>query len=73
MRRSDVSILVMWSDIMVRVAAILLATLLAACGETTPNTIVSPALDSGIRSSNGGGERALGNQPNVGLTTRVTP
>ena len=30
-----------------------------------------PQLDSGITSNNGGGQRALGDIPNVGVTTRV--
>ena len=50
-----------------------LLSLLAACADGRPNTIVSPRLDSGITSSNGGGTRALGDQPNVGVTTRVGP
>lgn len=54
-----------------RAAAVLLAALLAACAGERPDTIVSPRLDSGITSSDGGGTRALGNQPNVGVTTRV--
>ena len=52
---------------------LLLLSLLAACADERPNTIVSPRLDSGITSSNGGGTRALGDQPNVGVTTRVGP
>ena len=50
-----------------------LLSLLAACADERPNTIVSPRLDSGITSSNGGGTRALGDQPNMGVTTRVGP
>ncbi len=56
-----------------RAAALLLATFLAACAYDRPDTVVSPQLDSGITSSNGGGARALGNQPNVGISTRVGP
>ena len=56
-----------------RVAIVAFATLLAACAEVRPDPVVSPQLDSGITSSNGGGQRALGNQPNVGVTTRVGP
>lgn len=56
-----------------RILPVLLALGLAACANEKPNTVVSPQLDSGITSSNGGGTRALGNQPNVGITTRVTP
>ena len=58
---------------MFRIFAILLASLLAACADTRPDPVVSPGLDSGITSSNGGGTRTLGNQPNVGVTTRVAP
>ena len=56
-----------------RIAAFILIGLLAACAEVRPDTTVSPQLDSGITSSNGGGQRALGNQPGVGVTTRVGP
>ncbi len=58
---------------MVRITAILLAGLLTACAHVQPNTVVSPQLDSGVRSSNGGGARALGNQPSVGVTTNLGP
>lgn len=44
---------------------------LGACAGERPQSTVSPGLDSGVTSSNGGGTRALGNQPNVGVTTRV--
>lgn len=56
-----------------RTAAFLLAILLAACADARPDPVVSSNLDSGITSSNGGGARALGNQPGVGMTTRVGP
>lgn len=46
---------------------------LAGCADIRPDTIVSPELESGITSNNGGGARALGNIPNVGVTTRVSP
>ena len=39
-------------------------------GVTDPrvgNGVVSPSLDSGVTSSNGGGARALGNTPNINL------
>lgn len=55
------------------VLAFSLISLLAACAYERPNTIVSPRLDSGITSSNGGGARVLGDQPNVGISTRVGP
>ena len=49
----------------------LLATLIvvSGCADLRPNSVVSPQLDSGITSSNGGGERALGNQLNFGIST----
>lgn len=56
---------------MTRLAALLTISLLAACADARPDTIVSPQLESGITSSNGGGTRALGNQPSVGITTRT--
>jgi hypothetical protein len=58
---------------MIRITAVLLAGLLAACSDIWPDTTVSPRLDSGITSSNGGGARALGNQPGASMTTRVGP
>ncbi len=59
---------------MIRFTAILLAGLLAACADVRPDTVVSPQLDSGVTSSNGGGARALGNQPGgIGVTTQVGP
>ena len=58
---------------MIRISAIFLAGLLAACSDVRPDTIVSPRLDSGVTSSNGGGARALNNQPGVGVTTTVGP
>lgn len=47
------------------VAVSLLSGGLAACSQQTPTV---NALDTGITSSNGGGQRALGNIPNVGRT-----
>ena len=63
---------------MIRTATLLLtgllaANLLTACAEVRPDPVVSPRLDSGITSRNGGGTRTLGNQPGVGVTTRVGP
>ena len=55
-------------------AAFALASLvLAACtGATGPQDTVSPQLDSGITSQNGGGMRALRNNNSVGgVTTPV--
>lgn len=54
-----------------RIAAFLLISLLAACADARPDPVVSPKLDSGITSNNGGGMRMLGNQPNMGVTTPV--
>ena len=49
-----------------------LALLMAGCADVRPDTIVSPRLDSGITSSNGGGARALGNGGSgVDVTTQV--
>lgn len=56
-----------------RAAPFVLAAILGACAHERPDTIVSPELESGITSSNGGGMRALGGQPDVGITTRVGP
>ena len=49
---------------------------LAACtpaqrsaADLDPQSTVSPKLDSGVTSNNGGGSRALGNNNNVGVTT----
>ena len=58
---------------MIRITAVLLTGLLAACSDIRPDTIVSPRLDSGITSSNGGGARALSDQPGASVTTRVGP
>ena len=58
---------------MTRIAAIFLVGLIAACSAIRPDTTVSPQLESGITSSNGGGTRALSNQPGASVTTRVGP
>lgn len=58
---------------MYRILPVLLALGLAACADAKHDSVASPRLDSGITSSNGGGMRALGNDPNVGVTTRVAP
>lgn len=53
---------------------ILAATLVlavAACSETRPSPVVSPRLDSGVTSNNGGGSRQLNNNQNMGVTTRT--
>ena len=56
-----------------RITALLLASLLAACADARPDTILSPRLDSGITSSNGGGMRALGDDLNLSINSRSTP
>ncbi len=53
--------------------ALLTACLFAACSADQPNTVVSPKLDSGITSSNGGGQRQLDNTQSIGVTTPTTP
>ncbi len=58
---------------MTRITAVFLAGLLAACSDIRPDTTVSPRLDSGITSSNGGGARALGNGTGASVTTRIGP
>ena len=55
------------------IIAPLAPSLLAACAGERPDTTVSPQLDSGITSSNGGGVRALGGVPNVCIITRTGP
>lgn len=52
-----------------RVLPVLLVLALAACADAKPDPVASPRLDSGITSSNGGGMRALGGDPNVTLST----
>lgn len=56
-----------------RFVALLPASLFAACADVRPDPDASPKLDSGITPKNGGGARMLGNQPNVGITTRTGP
>lgn len=48
---------------MIRQTAIFLGLglALAACGNSPQRPAISPALDSGVTSSNGGGTRTLGN------------
>lgn len=72
---------------MLRATAITIALGFAVCacnpqgGVTDPKVgsgIVSPSLDSGITSENGGGARALGNTPGVtlgrtGMTEKQAP
>ncbi len=59
---------------MVGLLGLLLAALACLTGcvkEPQPRTTVLRELDSGYTSSNGGGQGYLGNQVNVGVTTRV--
>jgi len=46
-------------------ATVALGLAVCACGEQRP--AISPRLDSGVTSSNGGGTRALGNSPNISI------
>ena len=59
--------------IMLRIFAVLLVSFVASCASVRPDPGRPPKLETGITSSNGGGARALGNQPNVGVTTRTAP
>jgi len=52
---------------------LMLASLPAARAYARPDPGLSLRLGSGIISSDGSGTRALGNQPNLGVTTRVGP
>jgi len=67
-----------WADVLrtfgmpVLAVALACAALLGCAGER-PQSATTPGLETGITSNNGGGERALGNQPNIGITTRVGP
>ena len=54
-------------------ACTLLCLGLTACAEERPQSTFTKGLDTGITASDGGGMRALGNQPNATVTTRVTP
>ncbi len=56
----------------VLVMALACAALLGCAGER-PQSTTTPGLETGITSNSGGGQRAMGNQPNVGVTTRVGP
>lgn len=54
-------------------AALLACLALGACAYEKPQSTVSPGLNSGITSNDGGGTRQLGNIPNVGITTQTAP
>lgn len=56
-----------------RYAALLIVLAAAGCADVRPDPVASPRLESGVTSSGGGGAQATGNQPNVGVTTRVAP
>lgn len=45
------------------------ACVAAACSAVRPDTVVSPQLDSGITSSNGGGARVVNSSPGLAITT----
>jgi len=53
------------------IAASACVAALAGCASERPQSTVSPGLDSGVTSSNGGGMRATGNVLNQGVTTKV--
>lgn len=53
------------------IAVAFACTALLGCAGERPQSTTTPGLETGITSNNGGGTRALGNQPNVGITTRV--
>ena len=52
---------------MLRTIVTTVALGLAVCACGPQRSAIDPKLDSGVSSSNGGGTRALGNNPNVGL------
>jgi hypothetical protein len=56
---------------MTRLLPLLALALLAACADARQAPLASPQLDSGVTASRGGGEQTLGNQPSIGITTRV--
>lgn len=56
---------------MIRLLPLVALVLMASCADARRSPVSSPQLESGVTSSRGGGEQTLGNQPNVGITTRV--
>jgi len=50
--------------------ALACAALMGCAGER-PQSTTTPGLETGITSSNGGGQRALGNQVNESITVRT--
>ncbi len=55
------------------IAVALACAALLGCAGERPQSTTTPGLETGITSNNGGGQRALSNQPNVGITTRIGP
>jgi len=55
------------------IAVALACAALLGCAGERPQSVTTPGLETGITSNNGGGPRALGNQPDIGITTRVSP
>ncbi len=56
-----------------RIIALLTACIVAACSAEQPSTATAPKLETGITSSNGGGQRQLDNTQSIGVTTPTTP
>ena len=67
-----------WADMMNTsklpiIAVALACAALLGCAAERPQSTTTPGLETGITSSNGGGQRTLGNQPSIGVTTGVGP
>lgn len=61
-------------DLLPRLGAVVLAGgLLAGCAYARPDPVSSPGLESGVIAGSGGGARALGNQVDMGVTSRTGP
>ena len=54
------------------VAMLVVLVGLAGCAAERPDRVVSPRLDSGVTSNNGGGQRALGDTLDEGVAVRET-
>ena len=54
-------------------AAIACLAALAGCAGEKPQSTFTHGLDTGITSSDGGGQRALGNTVDLDVTTRTQP
>ncbi len=63
----------MMNQVLSTIAATALLLGLAACAGERPQSTTTPGLNTGITNNNGGGQRALGNTGNVGITTQVSP